>query len=418
MGHLSRALLELGVDTVYTGHFGFQLELPALNLEASTCLENLASALTALDVTHTMHFEGIPLVGIDIRTSSGSGQGPCWASLPILQDQGPPTTANLPIGTAPLRLWDFGLEVKEQRSPIPSPLRGNGKDKLFAIYPSYHKIIKNLKGSVSFGWPGSHSTINRQMETARRLKSHLVFQDSMEFFTGLRVEGRVRSTDDHHGKTPIEAAKASIFLLKGFKIMLQLGMARIQVVEVDAWKAKLASLWDSFKDLPQAGPGFHNRQQLWIQLLGTLGHVSGHCERQLLDQLKRGQEIEPEDPEPQQDFQPQEPQDLEPQHLDPEPPAPLPQGPAEGQEPVPPNPSGYDHIDENSISSRGKEILALLPMKKCKGKERPYCCFYITPGKLKRSPGFKSMEALAEALAEWEAQGGPDFSHRIKLDWA
>ena len=96
--------------------------------------------------------------------------------------------------------------------------------------------------------------------------------------------------------------------------------------------------------------------------------------------------------------------------------SPLPQGPAEGQEPVLPNPSGYDHIDENSISSRGKEILALLPMKKCKGKERPYCCFYITPGKLKRSPGFKSMEALAEALAEWEAQGGPDFSHRIKLD--
>jgi len=41
---------------------------------------------------------------------------------------------------------------------------------------------------------------------------------------------------------------------------------------------------------------------------------------------------------------------------------------------------------------------------------------FITPGKLKRSPGFKSMEALAEALAEWEAQGGPDFSHRIKLD--
>ena len=281
LGHLSRALLELGVDTVYTGHVGFQLELPALNLEASTWLEGLASALTALDVTHTMHFEYIPLVGIDIGTSSGVGKAFVGPAFPFFKIRVHPLLPTFQLGQHP---WVFGtLEVKEQRSPIPSPLRGNDKGKLFAIYPSYHKIIKNLKGSVSFGWPGSHSTINRQMETARRLKSHLVFQDSMEFFTGLRVEGRVRATDDHQGKTPIEAAKAAIFLLKGFKIMLQLGMARIQVVEVDAWKAKLASLWDSFKDLPQAGPGVHNRQQLWIQLLGTLGHVSGHYERQLLD---------------------------------------------------------------------------------------------------------------------------------------
>jgi hypothetical protein len=277
LGHLSRALLELGVDTVYTGHVGFQLELPALNLEASTWLEGLASALTALDVTHTMHFEGIPLVGIDIGTSSGVGKAFVGPAFPFFKIRVHPLLPTFQLGQHP---WVFGtLEVKEQRSPIPSPLRGNDKGKLFAIYPSYHKIIKNLKGSVSFGWPGSHSTINRQMETARRLKSHLVFQDSMEFFTGLRVEGRVRATDDHQGKTPIEAAKAAIFLLKGFKIRAWLGCRWWRLMP----GAKLASLWDSFKDLPQAGPGVHNRQQLWIQLLGTLGHVSGHYERQLLD---------------------------------------------------------------------------------------------------------------------------------------
>ena len=162
--------MELGVDTVYTGHVGFQLELPALNLEASTWLEGLASALTALDVTHTMHFEYIPLVGIDIGTSSRVGKAFVGPAFPFFKIRVHPLLPTFQLGQHP---WVFGtLEVKEQRSPIPSPLRGNDKGKLFAIYPSYHKIIKNIKGSVSFGWPGSHSTINRQMETARRLKSH------------------------------------------------------------------------------------------------------------------------------------------------------------------------------------------------------------------------------------------------------
>ena len=98
MGHLSRALLELGVDTAYTGHFGFQLELPALNLEASTCLENLASALTALDVTHTMHFEGIPLVGIDIRTSSGVGKALVGPAFPFFKIRVHPLLPTFQLG--------------------------------------------------------------------------------------------------------------------------------------------------------------------------------------------------------------------------------------------------------------------------------------------------------------------------------
>ena len=95
-------------------------------------------------------------------------------------------------------------------------------------------------------------------------------------------------------------------------------------------------------------------------------------------------------------------------------------GPQPGQELVLANPSKYDHMNEASISLRGQEILAQLPPKKCKGKEKPFCCFYMNgwgpPGKLKRSVGFKSPHTLAHALAEWEAQGGPDIKHRIKMD--
>lgn len=66
--------------------------------------------------------------------------------------------------------------------------------------------------------------------------------------------------------------------------------------------------------------------------------------------------------------------------------------------------------------------MAQLPTKKCKGKERPFCCFYLNgwgpPGKLKRSVGFKCLHALAHALAEWEAKGGPEIKYRIKMDQA
>ena len=71
-----------------------------------------------------------------------------------------------------------------------------------------------------------------------------------------------------------------------------------------------------FERLAPGRPRLPQQATMWLQLLETIGHVSGHCERQLLDQLQRGQEISPEEPAPQEDeqaqgFQPLE-QDLEP----------------------------------------------------------------------------------------------------------
>lgn len=262
---------------------------------------------------------------------------------------------------------------------IPSPLRRNDKGKIFAIYPAYHKFIKNQKGATSFSWPGTHSTINKQMETMRRLMGFLKEEDNASF-TGLRVEARVRSTDKQVAQTPVEAAKAAQFLLKAFKIMVELGIIQIFEVDIEEWKAKLGSLWDAFKDLPQQGPGFEARQSLWIQLLGTLGHVPGHYERQLLEQIRGGQEVAPQKPEP--EGAPEEAAlggEAAPGGEAPEaqPEEEVAMGPQPGQELVFPNPSDYDHITEDNISMRGQETLAQLPTKKCKGKERPFCCFYL-----------------------------------------
>ena len=415
LASLQAALESVGVDTCYMGHFGFQLQVDGLNMLASKWLAGMSSHLTALDLCWTPQFEGMPLAGINIGDTSSVTNafvGPTFPHfklrvhpvLPTFQYQNPP--------------WVFGtLEIKEQRGPTPAPLRGNDRGKVFTIYPAYHKFIKNQKGAASFGWPGTHSAINRQMETMRKLVMFLISHDD-EVFTGLGIETRVRSTDRKEIQTPVETAKAPQYLLKAFKIMLDLGIIMVLEVNIQEWKDKLESLWNTFKDIPQQGPGFQTRQSLWIQLLGALGHVSGQYERQLLEQIRGGEEVVAEEPGP-QEAQPEDEQvqDLpqDPQGLDPQP-----QGPADGQEPVLPNPGKYDHIDGDSISIRGKEILDLLPVKRCKGKWRPYCCFYVNgwgpPGKLKRSAGFKSMEALAEALADWEAKGGPEINHRIKLN--
>lgn len=412
---LQAALESAGVEMCYMGHFGYQLEVDGLNMLGSKWLDGLASQLTALDLTWTPHFQELPLAGINIGDTSGVTKAFVGPDFPYFKIRVHPLLPTFQYQSPP---WVHGtLEIKEQRAAIPSPLRGNDKGKIFTIYPAYHKLIKNQKGATSFSWPGTHSTINRQIETMRRLIASLQSQDNASF-TGLRVEARVRSTDKQAAQTPVEAAKAAQFLLKAFKILVELGIIRIFEVNIEEWKAKLGSLWAVFKDLPQEGPGFKARQALWVQLLGTLGHVSGQYERNLLDQIRAGQELAPEPEEPAEAPLEEAPLALEEAPEEQAPPPPL--GPGDGQEPVLPNPTHYDHITEDCISTRGKEILGFLPQKKCKGKERPYCCFYINgwgpPTKLKRSPGFKSMAALAEALAEWEAKGGPEISHRIKLD--
>ena len=57
-----------------------------------------ASALTALDVTHTMHFEGIPLVGIDIRTSSGVGKALVGPAFPFFKIRVHPLLPTFQLG--------------------------------------------------------------------------------------------------------------------------------------------------------------------------------------------------------------------------------------------------------------------------------------------------------------------------------
>lgn len=68
---LQAALESAGVHKCYMGHFGYQLEVDGLGMLGSKWLDGLASHLTALDLTWTPHFEGLPLTGINIGNTSG-----------------------------------------------------------------------------------------------------------------------------------------------------------------------------------------------------------------------------------------------------------------------------------------------------------------------------------------------------------
>ena len=96
-------------------------------------------------------------------------------------------------------------------------------------------------------------------------------------------------------------------------------------------------------------------------------------------------------------------------------------GPQQGQSIGLPNAARYDHLNrKEQLSPEAQAILARLPMKTYKGSRR-FLVYDIkgwglSTRKAKKSSRFTSQEGLAQAIADWAAEGGDAWHLRLKLD--